>query len=456
MKTRTVLLLGVAIICGLVTWWIVWKATSAVAVDAAAAKVGPISEFVDERGMTRLPETYLITMPEAGRIEAVSLAEGSAVEQGQVVARIVPRDLDLVVRQATAAVDRLKASIAENADDTVEETGYKQTLQFLESMRQTVKAAAARVEAGRAKFDYAERDLGRTQKLAEAGNRTQDELEKTIVRKVQAAVDYQQDMLVHAAMIALEAATDLMPTMVRQYIDRKNLTEAVLEKEKAEAEVRLERALQDQQRGTMRSPVDGVVLKRCISNERFLAAGETLLEVGRIEDLEVEADILSLDVVKAKRGDRVKIYGPAIGKPPAAGYVQSIYPAGFTKISSLGVEQQRVKVIIHFDPNDLDRLRKQRNLGVGYRVRVQITTAEKPAALVIPRSALFRSTKGDWQVFAIRRGRAKVTTVEVGLLNDKDAEILEGLAEGDRVILAPESNLTDGARVTEQTKPVAL
>jgi HlyD family secretion protein len=160
--------------------------------------------------------------------------------------------------------------------------------------------------------------------------------------------------------------------------------------------------------------------------------------------------VLSLDVVGAKQGDPVRIYGPAIGTPDAKGTVARVYPAGFTKVSSLGVEQQRVKVIIHFDAEDLTRLRSERDLGVGYRVRVQITTAEKSEALVVPRSALFRGSDGEWRVYAIRDGRATIVPVEIGLFNDKLAEVVEGLAERDRVIVAPESGLEPGMRVKEK------
>ncbi len=104
-------------------------------------------------------------------------------------------------------------------------------------------------------------------------------------------------------------------------------------------------------------------------------------------DLEVEADVLSLDVVAAKVGDRAEIYGPAIGKPPAQAVVSRIYPAGFTKVSSLGVEQQRVKVILRFKQTDLQRLLKDRRLGVGYRVRVRIFTADKTQS---PADSTFR------------------------------------------------------------------
>ena len=418
-----------------------------IAVQTAPAKTGPIREFVDEQAKTRLPQTYLVTMPFTGRIEAIALTEGTRVDKGQVLAQIVPRDLELAVEQATAAAQRLDASLKENADVTVEETAYQQALQFVKSTLAAVRAAAERMTAGKAKLDYATRDLARIKQLAGTGARTQDDLDRGILQEVQSDVDYKQDKLIHAAMIAMSAATDLMPVMVRQYIQRKTLSGDVLAKQKAEAEAKLQQVLQDQRRGTMCSPVDGVVLERLGSNERHLAAGTTLLEIGRLEDLEVEADVLSLDVGTAKVGDRVEIYGPAIGRRPAQGAVARIFPAGFTKISSLGVEQQRVKVIVRFAGDELKRLLADGRLGVGYRVRVRIFTADKSQALLIPRSALFRAADNSWQVFAVRGGAARLQTVQVGLMNDEQAEITGGLTDGEPVVLAPESTLSDGTRV---------
>src|SRR5690606_22342502 len=118
-----------------------------------------------------------------------------------------------------------------------------------------------------------------------------------------------------------------------------------------------------------------------------------------------------------------------------------IYPAGFTKVSSLGVEQQRVMVILKFTPEELQRLRKDRRMGVDYRVRVRIFTAKKDNALVIPRSALFRGPGGAWQVFAVRGGKASLVNVEIGLLNDEAVEITKGVEDGEEVILAPESSI---------------
>jgi HlyD family secretion protein len=417
-------------------------------VEAALARYGEIRQFVDEQGQTRLPKTHLITMPYNGRIESIDLVEGTGVEAGQMVARVVPLDLELEVAEAKSAVDRLEASIRENDDTTVELTGLRQALNFVESMDRTVEAAQERVKAGQARLDFANKDLKRVRTLAETRARVEEDLNRAELAQVEAQVNYQQDLLVLSALKSMHAATGLMPTVVQQYIDRKQLARAVLEKEKAQAEARLRQAESNRERGVMTSPVDGVVLNRLESNERQVAGGTVLLEIGSLDDLEVEVDVLSQDVVSVKPGQPVDIYGPAVGPREAAGKVSRVYPAGFTKVSSLGVEQQRVKVLIDFEPNELARLRNQRGLGVGYRVRARIYTDQKSRALVIPRSALFRGPAGDWQVFAVEKGVARLRWLTIGLMNDELVEVIKGLDDNDVVILAPETNLTDGTRVS--------
>jgi HlyD family secretion protein len=274
MKSTYWIGIGIAGVLLLVVGWCFgWFATE-VPVETAAVRRGAIDAFIDEQAKTRLPQTYLITMPAQGRIEAITLTEGRNVTEGEVVAQIVPRDLELAVAQATAAVERLQASITENANVEVEETAYQQTLSFVKSTAATVKAAYERLRAGEAKMAYAHNNYRRVEQLYfQSKTATQDELETAKLQKVQGDVDYQQDKLTYVAMQAIEAATNLMPTMVQQYIKRKGLTEPVLRKQKAEAEARLQQVKLDQERGKMRSPVTGKVLHRFVSNERFLTAG---------------------------------------------------------------------------------------------------------------------------------------------------------------------------------------
>jgi HlyD family secretion protein len=416
-------------------------------VESALVRRTSIKELIDEQAKTRLPETHLVTMPYAARIEPIALDEGAPVKKGQVVAQIVQRDLDLQVRQAEAAYQRLEAAYEENADTSVEDTSYKQALAFVTSMAATVASAKERVKAGKAKLDYAESNYERIKSLRPSGAKSLDDEERALLLRIEAEVSYRQDQLILAAIEATQTATGLMPTMVMQYIGRKSLTGEVWKKQQGEALAQLEQAKTDRERGTMTSPVDGVVLERYDSNERYVAAGTVLLRIGELDRLEVESEVLTQDVGNVKPGDSAEVYGPAIGAKPAIATVDRIYPAGFTKVSSLGVEQQRVMVILRFTPEELERLRTERRMGVEYRVRVRITTAQKDNALVVPRSALFRGPGGVWQVFAVRDGVAKLLDVQVGLLNDEHAEITSGLAEGEEVILAPESTVADGVKV---------
>jgi HlyD family secretion protein len=421
--------------------------SSGTPVEIARTTRGDVREYIDEEGKTRLAQIYGITAPYTGRVEAIDLNEGDQVSKGQIVARIVPLDSALNVASARAAVDRLEASIKENDDVTVETTTLEQAINFVDSMDRTVEAAAARVRSGEAKFDYAKKHLDRVERLFSNKSMAENELDQARVSEVQSGVDHEQDLLVLRAIESLRAATALMPTAVRQYIQRKTLSRDVLEKQLAEARVNLQAAERDQARGEMASPVDGVVLERADSNERQFTAGNNLLKIGRWEELEIEADVLSQELAPVKPGSAVEVSGPAIGPRPVVAHVTRIYPAGFTKISSLGVEQQRVKVVMRFSAADLARLRTEQGLGVDYRVRVRIFTAEHSQTLSIPRSALFRGADGGWRVFAIVGGHAELRSVSVGLGNDERAEITAGLAENDEVVVAPETNLADGQSV---------
>jgi HlyD family secretion protein len=423
-------------------------------VEAAKARIGTIQEAIDERGKTRLPRIYNITMPSSGRIEEIKLVEGTKVSKDQVVAQIVPEDLRLSMDAATAAVEQLDASIKQNDDASVENVALKQSYKFVESMERSVEAAKERVRAGKAKLDYSKRTRDRLYKLYREGRgaTSEQEYDAAELALVQADVDYQQDQLVLRALEAMQAATNLMPVTLLEYIGRKKLSHEVLERQKEEARVRWREQKLDQERGRMTSPVDGVVLERAITDERMVTAGTVLLKIGDLKELEVEVDVLSQEVVKVKIGQPAEIFGPAIGSRPLHGTVKNIYPAGFTKVSSLGVEQQRVKVIVAFNEEDQRELIERRQkaeweLGVDYRVRVRIITAEHSAALVIPRSSLFRAADGQWQVFVVREGRAHLQPIEVGLMNDEQVEVVNGVAPDELLVLAPETNLTDGTKV---------
>ena len=444
MRTFLKLLVGLAIVAVLSIPFL----KKSHVVEAAKLSSGEIREFVDEQGQTRLPDTHSITMPFNGRIDPIELVEGAPVKAGQVIAQVKKLDMELAVADARAAVERAKAAIVENDDVSVESTSLMQALKMVESMASTVQAAEKRVTTGEAKLDFANKQFRRMKELMVGRSASEEQMNQAEVAQVEANIEYQQNVLVAAAMRSMQAATALAPQIVQQYISRKSLTGNVKKQELAQAEARLKQQVRDQERAEMKSPIDGVLLERHESSERQLTGGTLLAVIGDLNALEVEADILSQDVVSVQVGQQVEIYGPAIGRASVTGKVRRVFPAGFTKVSSLGVEQQRVKVVIAFAADDVARLREQQGLGVGYRVRVKIFTAQKGDALLVPRSAMFRSPTGAWQVFAIRDNVAKLQTIQVGLMNDAFAEVTDGLAKGEGVVLSPETTLVDGTNLS--------
>lgn len=426
-----------------------WAAvTAARPVETGLVRRGTVSAIVDERARTRLPRTYHVTMPIAGRILPIALTEGDPVAAGEVVARIEGADLDTAVEVAEARARRLQARIIENNDTRLEESTIVELDSVVESVDRSVEASLAETEASKAREEFHGRDLERKQEAFERKATSQIELDEAELAEIESRVDYRTDVLALRALEAVRRAVEIWPLQVRQMIEKKALAEAVLKHELAEAMATLDQARRDRERAQIRSPVDGIVLERYVTNIRMLPAGEPLLDIGRLEDLEVEVEVLSEEAVDIVAGDPVEIVVPSVPGEPLVGAVSRIEPRGFTKVSSLGVEQQRVLVIVSLDAESIARYRAAGyGLGVGYRLRVRIETDTRPDAVVIPRAALFRGVGGRWQVFVVRGGRARLADVEIGLLNDHDAEALTGVQPGEAVILAPETSLEDGERV---------
>ncbi len=376
-------------------------------VDVAVAEQGTLRSYVDDEAKTRVPELYTITMPLQGRILPIKLREGDSVSAGQVVARMEPLDLDADLTEAR--------NVLVQADKT------------LDVFDNAIEQIAETILASRAKLDFSKRNLERNIRLMEQNAVSEKDKEDAELLEIESRVDLRKDQL-----------DDINYRLMRSIIELYRQTQAERER----------KANRDRQRADITSPVDGVVLSRSVSNERVLPPGEVLMEIGRIDQLEVETDLLTRDVASVRINDPAEIMGPAIGETPVPGRVARIFPRGFTKMSSLGVEQQRVKTIIAFDAETQQALVSgERQLGVDFRVHVRIYTDEEPQAIKVPRSALFRSSTGAWRTFVVRQGVARLTDVQIGLSNDQEVQVVAGVAEGDSVVLAPESSLVDGQPV---------
>lgn len=427
---------------------------TATSVDVGQAEVGPISTFVEEQAKTCLPKIYRVTMPLEGRVMPIELTAGDPVKKGQVVARLESADRATTVEEGKARVAQLEKRTIENDDTRLELNALRQFDKFLESMNDTVRSAAEQTTASKAKVEFAEAEFRRQQKLKGNEVATDSEFAKSELLLKESRVDYAKDMLTLSSMESIRSAMTIGRESIEKYIEKKSLQHDVLEQELKEAKLQLEQLERDLARGVLESGISGTVLKRHISNKRMLSPGELLLEIGDLNQLEVAAEILSEDAVIMREQMPVEIVGPSIGTPPLKGTVKRIEPQGFTKISSLGVEQQRVRLIVAFAPGELKALRDRgRELGADYRVRVRIFTGQKSNTVSIPRSALFRGSQGHWQVFVVRNGKAHRVDVTVGLRNDFRAEILEGIQADEQVIIAPEASLEEGQKVDPRMVP---
>jgi HlyD family secretion protein len=280
-----------------------------------------------------------------------------------------------------------------------------------------VGRARAEVQRARAALTLARSDLERDRELAREQLVAPDALEarETAFREAQEAV--------RAAEFTLRAA----------------------EHERAMARARVAPPSGGGREIVIRAPVDGLVLRRIRESESVVAAGEPLLEIGDPKDLEVVSDLLSTDAVKVQPGSPVLIdeWG---GDRVLQGRVRLVEPSGFMKLSALGVEEQRVNVIIDLaDPAAAGQV-----LGDGYRVEVRIVIWQAPAVVKVPVSALLRRGE-DWAVFVVEGGRARLRTVTVGHRNAREAEVVTGVAPGQRVVVHPSDRVQDGARVTTWT-----
>jgi len=372
----------------------------AVAVDFTTVQPAPMVVMVAEEGYTRVHDMYELSAPVAGRVKRIEAHVGDRVVAGEtVLAQIEPGDPSLLdprsEAQALAAVQTAESARA-LAEAEVEQAAAE--LEFAESEWRRANGLVAKGTISRRDFD----DAARAHKAGEAALATaRAALQMRLFELDQARAQ----LLSPAEARAAHADCDCVP---------------------------------------ITAPVSGRVMRIPNSSARVVAAGEPLLEIGDPTDLEVVVDFLSADAVLIRPGQSVIIDGWG-GAEPLSGRVRGVEPFGFTKISALGIEEQRVNVTIDFEgPAD-----RREQLGHGYQVEARVVLWQSESALTVPLTALFRSGE-DWAVFIEREGRAQARPVRIGQRNGLVAEVLEGLAPGDRVLSHLSDRVTEGARITER------
>nr|WP_217344587.1 efflux RND transporter periplasmic adaptor subunit [Noviherbaspirillum sp. L7-7A]MBV0878750.1 efflux RND transporter periplasmic adaptor subunit [Noviherbaspirillum sp. L7-7A] len=386
-RKRTAYLILALLALGLVGWLLF--APAPLGAELATVRTGPLQVAVSNQGQVRIHDKYVLAAPVAGRLARSPLDDGDPVRQGQVLATLYPAPMD--PRQREQAQARL------------------------ESARALAREAEMRVQRSASDLALAASERSRTERLVAEKFVSPQAMEKA--RSAEAAARAEAD--------AARARSQAAMGDVRA-------AQAALIAADAAAEQRGQQPL------PLTSPVDGYVLKVHEKSERIVAAGAPLVSVGNPADYEIVADVLSTDAVRIKPGQTMWLDDWGGGQSLRA-TVRLVEPVAFTKVSALGVEEQRVNVIA----TPVDALGP---LGDGYRVEARVVTWEAERVRKVPGSSLFRVGEA-WHVFAVEDGRIRERPVRVGQRNQEEAQVEGGLAEGAQVVKFPNNQMKDGMRV---------
>ncbi|QDG53498.1 HlyD family efflux transporter periplasmic adaptor subunit [Persicimonas caeni] len=374
---------------------IVWAfLPGAVLVDVGRVDRDVLQVTVSEDGQTRVIDRYTVTAPLTGQLERIELDEGDAVRREQTLARIAPVAPPLLdVRTRAEAEARVAAA---------------------EAAVSQAQAAAARA---RDAYEFSRAEARRQEKLLESGVVTGQVVDEARLAEKTAAADMKSARFsVAVARNELELARTALRTLTGE--------------EEGEGEVM-----------EVESPVDAEVLKVVQESEGVVQMGAPLVELGDLGSLEVIVDVLTTDAVAVEPGDPVRLVRWG-GEQALEGRVKRVDPSAFTKISSLGVEEQRVDVVVALT----DPRARQVDLGDGFRVEADIITWQGSNVLQVDSSAVFRAGAG-WAVYRIVDGEAQLTPVEVGRRTERKVQVLDGLGAGDEVVLYPTDAVGDGVDV---------
>lgn len=396
-KKRMAWALAAIVIVAALTWF-AWP--KPVPVDLADVARAPMEVTVDDEGKTRVRHVYTVSAPIAGKVLRIS----------------PPRH----VGDAVTADETVVALMQPTAPSFHDARTHEELLAALGAAEAAVKLAEAEVRRIEAGLVYARSDLERAVALARTDAISQKALDK-------ARLDVETN---EAGLASAKAQLEV----------RRNERASVAARA---AEPSNQSVTTQSCCIQLRTPVTGRVLKIIQESEGVVAAGAPLVEVGDPLDLEIVADLLSTDAVRIAPGARVRVDG--WGGAPVQATVTRVDPAGFLKVSALGIEEQRVRTTIDFT----DGPAVWSKLGHDYRVIVHVTVWSSNDVLTVPVAALFR--QGDaWAVFAVRDGRAQITPITLGQRNNRVAEVLTGLSAGDRVVLHPSDRIKAGVRVVQR------
>ena len=352
-------------------------------VETARVSIGKLRTTVNEEGKTRIRQRYVVSAPVAGQLRRIPFKAGAEITSTQAV---------------VAVIDPISPALLD-----------VRTRLLSEARRDS---ADAQLERARTQHKFAANELRRNEALHKEKTVSTQELEQIQLREASAARE----------LVAAEAALRQAEAELLEFSDSGVTNRGPVE---------------------LRAPVPGKVLKVFEESSRAVTVGTPLLEIGNPNDLEVIIEALSRDGAMIKPGTPVEFeqWG---GPEPLQATVRFVEPAAFTKVSALGVEEQRVYVVADL----LTPAAQRGSLGDNFRVEARIIIWQKEQALKVPNGAIFR--RGDqWHAYVVNNSRAQLRAVKIGRASSTETEIVEGLKEGDEVVLYPGDRIKEGLRVSK-------
>lgn len=384
-------------------------------VETAQVTEGPLRVSVREDGITRIREKYVVSAPVSGRLSRIKLHEGDEVRSDDTLVAVILPSEPAILDARSQAEARARVQAAESS----------------------LKRAGASSEQARINHDLAKSKFTRSKNLLPQRAISQDEYD-TAKGEFLAS-----EQTIKTATFETEVAKfelDMARAAARQFTSKSSIEGAGLGSSESVEPFEII------------TPVSGKVLRVFQESSTVVTVGTPLIEVGDPQKLEIEIDVLSTDATQIRPGSELTIehWG---GKEPLRGHVRVIEPAAFTKVSSLGVEEQRVNIIADFE----ELPERIATLGDGYRVEARITIEELKNAILVPNSSLFRFER-QWHVLTVVGNAAVMKPVTLGLQNETHTQIVEGLSQGESVIVYPSDDLESGTSIrvsNEQPTPIS-
>ncbi len=396
---------------------------------------GEIVESFSEKAETRLSQEYPVQVPVSGHIGRITLKPGDTVRRGQVLAQFDRFDQRSALLQAQAHVNEAQQDLALLGDVGVERQAAAEASSQLSALRQRQGALQAQLREAEARWQQARADVKRWRAMLQKDlmpQRDFDQMQLSERTALEQVRRLRQELLAQGQD---QAAAGARLARLREEESRRLSQAPVLQQRVLQAQQEEARASHALGRAEIRSPIEGVVLKRYEEGPRDLTAGTPLLLLGNLRDLEVVCQVLTADAVRVSKGTPVRL--EASGKS-WKGRVTRVEPAGFTKLSSLGIEQQRVNVVIGLSGS---------GLGVGYQLQAHFLVRSRSGVLLIDRFSALQSANGRKLVWKVEGNRLHAQPIEVGLASETQLEVVKGLSESDRIVAVPDATMVEGMKV---------